>query len=444
MTASPVSLVSNIAITLSARIAVMAVALISSVVLARVLGPESRGLLALVLLLPELAGTFALLGFEQANAVYSGLKPERRQALVWQSIVVALGMGGLLAVAGAFFIAAGAPGLPAFVRAPVWLYLIPLSTLPAVLVFQYWQAILRGMNQIRLLNTIEVGTKVAGVALMVALVAWLRLDVKGAVWGDFVISLGAAGLMMFFLKRVGVWGRPTLDWSLAKATMRFALPAHVGTVATYLNYRVDQLIIAAWLPPEQLAFYVIAAGLAERLWVPTGAVATSLLPHLTSLRTRDPALSAVVARHVMMWTAATCLVVFVFADVIVNTLFSPAYAPAVAPLRWLLPGIVTLSVGKVVVAEMFAREKVSYTVWVSGIGALVNVAGNIVLIPYMGISGAALASSISYSLLALLGTWYYLRQTGLPWTVLVPRPSDLAMYSALWARTRSDVAPEAA
>jgi len=67
-----------------------------------------------------------------------------------------------------------------------------------------------------------------------------------------------------------------------------------------------------------------------------------------------------------------------------------------------------------------------------------------VLIPHMGISGAALASSISYSLLALLGTWYYLRQTGLPWTVLVPRPSDLAMYSALWARTRSDVAPEAA
>src|SRR2546421_6734266 len=72
------NLISNILSTLSARIVVLALALVSSIVLARTLGPEGRGLFALVMLLPEIAGSFALLGFEQAYAVYAGLFPERR------------------------------------------------------------------------------------------------------------------------------------------------------------------------------------------------------------------------------------------------------------------------------------------------------------------------------------------------------------------------------
>ena len=62
-------LVSNILTTFSARVGLLVLALISSVVLARTLGPERRGVVALVLLLPELAMTFAILGFDQANAV---------------------------------------------------------------------------------------------------------------------------------------------------------------------------------------------------------------------------------------------------------------------------------------------------------------------------------------------------------------------------------------
>jgi O-antigen/teichoic acid export membrane protein len=429
-------LVSNILTTLSARIVLLALALVSSIVLARALGPEGRGLFALVVLLPDLAGTVALLGFDQANAVYAGLKPERRRALVWQSVAIAVVVGGSIAAACACFIALGAPGFQSLLRGPLWLYLLPLAMLPGGLIVQYWQAILRGMDRIFLLNVIDVGMKAASLVLLVAFIAWLRFDVAGAVWADVIATVGAVVVMVVVLRRAGAWGRPSFDWSLWRLTTRFAVPAHAGTLATYLNYRIDQLIIAAWLPPEQLGFYVIAVGLAERLWMPAGAVATALLPHLTNSPVRDPALSATVSRHVMVWTGITCLLVFALADIIVDLLYSSAFAPTIAPLRWLLPGIFSLSVGKVLVAEMFAREKVRYTVWASGAAALVNVAGNVLLMPHMGISGAALASSISYTFLSLVGTWYYLRETGLPWTVLVPRRGDLLGYRALWVRRK--------
>ena len=82
---------------------------------------------------------------------------------------------------------------------------------------------------------------------------------------------------------------------------------------------------------------------------------------------------------------------------LVTILFSSSFSGAVAPLRWLLPGIFTLSIGRVLVAELLARETPQYIVWASATAVVANVIGNLVLVPRMGISGASLASSVSYS-----------------------------------------------
>src|SRR5262245_57928517 len=108
----------NILTTLAARVVLLGLALVSSMVLARVLGPENRGLFALVLLLPEWAKNLGLLGFDQANAVYAGLEPARRRALVWQSAALAVVIGGIMVTAGVCFLSLGAPGLPALARGP--------------------------------------------------------------------------------------------------------------------------------------------------------------------------------------------------------------------------------------------------------------------------------------------------------------------------------------
>src|SRR3989442_7595630 len=62
--------------------------------LARLLGPEGRGTIALVFLLPQLAITLGRLGFDHANAVFAGLDPTGRRALVWQSVAIAGVAGG--------------------------------------------------------------------------------------------------------------------------------------------------------------------------------------------------------------------------------------------------------------------------------------------------------------------------------------------------------------
>jgi O-antigen/teichoic acid export membrane protein len=430
-------LVPNIVTTLSAQIAIAVVALLSSVVLARVLGPEDRGLLALVVLLPELAGMVGLLGMDEANAVYAGLAPTRRPALVWQSAAIACAVGAVLAVATACVIVLGVPGVAALVRGPLWLYLLPLATLPCVLVTAYWRSILRGMNHIPLITSIAVSTKFTGTVLVIAFVAGLRWGVPGAIWANVLLDVGSAVVMVPILRRVGALGRPELDWSLSRRTLGFAVPAYGATLAAYLTHRVDAFIVAAFLPAADLGYYVIAVALVERIWIVPGAVGSALLPHLTNSRDREPAVSAVMARHVMIWTGAACILVWVLAGVVVPVIYSPAFAPVVAPLRWLLPGVFTLSVGKVLVAELLAREKPRYGLSASAVASLVNIAGSLILVPRIGISGAALAASLSYSVLSVLLIRYYLRETGLSWTALLPGRSDLLSYVAFCSRWRA-------
>ena len=430
------NLARNILTTLSARVIVIGIALVSSMVLARTLGPEGRGLFALVLLLPELAKSFGLLGFEQANAVYAGLEPSRCRALVWQSVVTAGVVGGLMALGGIWYVSLGAPGLRAILRGPLWLYVIPLILVPGRLLVEYWLAVLRGMNRIFLLNLVEVGVRAASLILVLVCVVGFGAGVAGAVWADASVVVCMILVLSACLASSGVLGRPSFDRPLWKRTARFALPAYSASVMSYLNYRIDQFIIAILLPPDQLAFYVIAVDIAERLWIIPGAVSMALLPHLTNSRDRDPALAAVVARHAMLWMGVGCLLVFALAGVAVELLYSSAFDATISPLRWLLPGIFTFTVGKVLVAEMLAREKIRFTIWLSLAAASLNAVANFVLVPRMGIAGAGLASSLSYSLVSFIVAWYYVRETGVSWGTLVPCRSDLLVYAMLWRRLR--------
>ena len=414
----------------------LGLALVSSLVMARWLGPEGRGMFAVVMLLPQLATTLGLFGFDQANAVYAGLQPHGQRALVWQSVMIAGVAGCLFVFAGVFYLRIGAPGLHASLRGAYWLYIVALACVPANLLSSYWLAILRGMNRILLLNMLEVAVKIVSMILVLVLIVVLGAGVAGAVWADAIMVACMILVLAAFLWESGVLGRPSLDWQTLKRTSRFALPVYGAGVMTFLNYRIDQFIIAILLPPEQLAFYVIAVEIAERIWIIPGAVGMALLPHLTNSRERDPALAAVVARHTILWTGAGCLLFFAVAGVAVSFLYGAAFDAVATPLRWLLPGIFTLTVGKVLVAELAAREKIRFTLWLSLIAAFLNAAANFVLIPRMGLAGAGLSSTLTYSLVSFVIVWYYVWETGVPWRALIPRRSDLPIYIGLWRRFR--------
>ena len=68
------SITKNSAITFSSQILIFALGFVASIILARVLGPEGKGIFALIVLIPALMLKLGSLGIEAANVYFTGSK----------------------------------------------------------------------------------------------------------------------------------------------------------------------------------------------------------------------------------------------------------------------------------------------------------------------------------------------------------------------------------
>lgn len=89
---------------------------------------------------------------------------------------------------------------------------------------------------------------------------------------------------------------------------------------------------------------------------------------------------------------AQCVVTFIFAKLIVGILYGAEYAESATVLRYLVAYYVFAGMGLVRNVWILAEGKQNY-LWIINLsGAILNVGINAILIPFMGASGAALAS----------------------------------------------------
>ena len=117
-------------------------------------------------------------------------------------------------------------------------------------------------------------------------------------------------------------------------------------------------------------------------------------------------------------------------------LYGEAFRPSIMALVWLLPGIVIFSVANVLAAYIAGIGKPRLNLLVSGLSLIVTIGLDIALIPRMNIVGAAIASTLSYSLSALLLIIFFIRETGASLReVLLPTSEDVRVLMSV-ARLR--------
>jgi Na+-driven multidrug efflux pump len=85
----------------------------------------------------------------------------------------------------------------------------------------------------------------------------------------------------------------------------------------------------------------------------------------------------------------------------------------------MLPGLVFSGFGSVLNTKLAGQGYPPVTLWAPGLALAANVGLNLWLIPELGLKGAALTASVTYTLWALVVTAAYLRRTGLGWTAFL-------------------------
>jgi O-antigen/teichoic acid export membrane protein len=122
--------------------------------------------------------------------------------------------------------------------------------------------------------------------------------------------------------------------------------------------------------------------------------------------------------------------------------YGEAYASAAEPLPYIAGGIVMMTMYVLLSRNFTSRNKQFVNIVAAYLALIGNLTLNVLLIPRYGITGAAMATTVSYSSAALLLLVFFLRDSGLSWyDVLIVNRSDVELWRRLATGLRSSLAP---
>jgi O-antigen/teichoic acid export membrane protein len=418
--------------TFSAQIASVLLGIAATIVIARVLGPSGNGAYALVILVPTLLALVGNLGIGISNLYFGGKKKYDFAQLASNSLISALILGLLSSAA---FLAYSFVFRPSFLSEVEPLHVVlAVAMVPFSLLTSYLAYILLGQGRIRQYNLLQVAPRASSLALILVLLLAFRGEVLAAVaaWcAGILVTVSISVLLVLKATRI----RWSFQPRVFKDSLRFGVQGYLGNVFQFLNYRVDMLMVAYFMSVSYVGYYSIAVSMAEALWYFPGAVGTIVLARTPGMAAEEANRTTPrICRTTLFVTILAGLTLFGLGRYFIMLLFGSEFLPALKPLWYLLPGVAALSICKVLSNELVGRGKPIINAVVAGISLGVNIPLNLLLIPRMGIAGAALASTVSYSVSAVVTLVAFTRVSGNSWfDTLIIKPEDVRLYAGLCA-----------
>lgn len=399
------------------------VGIVNGILLARLLGPAGKGDYYLLVLVPSTTMVLVQLGLPQAFMFFAARG--RIAGMLAKAVVLTatLSLAGLLAVAAL---------MPLFREAflhrlELGQILFAFLALPLALSATFTTAIVMGRQAVRWYAAVNMAYPIATTALLILILGGLGPSVNGAI-AVYLIASSIQSIGFAIGSRCVSAANTTAESVSYRELFRYGLPLYPGTLTQFFSYRADAYLIAFLIadPSAPLGYYSMAVGLAELVFFFPNAVSTLFFPHVAGSRREDSDRQvAMVSRVTFLVTGAVALLLIPAAMLMIWILL-PAFGPSIPPLLVLLPGVVALSVTKVVSGYVSGIGRPAVTSYVNVFAFVLNIIANLVLIPRFGIVGASAASLASYSMSSLVFTAIAARLTLTPMAHFwLPRLSDI-------------------
>jgi len=431
----------NVNLVFLSQIAIYGLAFGIRVVLARGLGDEGLGTYSLFFLAALVAGGIANLGVGLGNIYFLNKGTYSYQALLAGSLFVLVITSILAWVLLASYGLIVQPELLVSGRA-FWLY---AAALPAVVAYTLFTSFLHGSSRFLALSSVAVSQGLIGLLVAGGLYLVDALDIFSALaaWAGSFLLADLLALALVGVRSVDIGGLLRPQWRVLGEQIRYGAQGQVANLAQLFNYRLDQFLVAAFVSRAGVGHYTVAVGLGESVWWISSAVAMVLLPHLTQIdRQRAEAMTPVVCRNTLLVSVGAAAGLMAVSPVLIRLLFGGEFAPATTPLLLLMPGIIAASATRILGSYLFSQGRIIYNTYATFIALGVTIGLDLVLIPWLEVPGAAIASSVAYVVSLVATLYWYRRVSGRDvWEALVFRPSDRRFYGDFLQKLRARALP---
>lgn len=382
--------------TFSTQIFVIILQMMTGIITAHKLGPEGRGILLGVNAYPQLFYTIVYLSLNVAFIYHF----QKKQHNVSEFVGTALFYGGAIGVLSifAFYISYIFWGVKIYGNASFSLLLLNFLWLPLLLIITYFSSILQAMGKINEMNLSTIIGRILGVFFVIFLVVVIQLGVLGVVITNVLSYFVSAGVLVYFLHKIAPIATWSINFVLLKKLLSDALKMHVGSVAVFLYTKINSLIVYKYLSENEAGWYSVAAAVAEMLFFVPLAVQTVLFPRTgqeeNELRAEETVMR--VTRHTFYISVIGGLFLALLSKYAILIYGGKRFLPALPTLLIMLPGIIAQAIPVTFSVLWVRKGYFILTTIISIINAIFNISAALFLIPRLGISGAALATTITY------------------------------------------------
>jgi len=418
----------NTSLTLGRQLLTALLGLITVILLARLLGPGGNGIYQMVFLLPTMMVTLSNLGIGPATVYYVARKDYPLETVVSANIILGLIISGFTCIIAVILVLFFGDKL--FPAIPTRLLLIIILIIPISILQSYLLTIFQGLQDFKVFNLISVIPQ--GVILILVLLGVWILDggVKAAIAANMLGSIVALSITLYYLKPYFDF-RLIVDRGYMFNALGYGIKAHLSNIMAFLNARLDMFLVNGFLNPAAVGIYSIAVQIVEKLWMLSQSVSTVILPRISELKDEEEIrkqLTPLISRWVLMVTLVLSVLLAAIAPYLIPLLFGKGFANSSIALQIMLPGIVLGSASRVLANDFAARGRPEINTYLAVVTLSINIAGNLVMIPKMGINGAALATTISYAVNTFLKVIIYSHLVKVKWyKTLLPEKKDFIM-----------------
>jgi O-antigen/teichoic acid export membrane protein len=406
---------------------------LTSVLTARWLGPLNNGVYNLAILIATLSIQFTNLGIVASNVYFTGNRRFSLSDIIGNSLTLSVGLA-LLTI----FILLGllqTEGFRVFLKnnsLTVFQFGVVALTVPMSTCLLFFNSVLLGQGRIAAYNVINIARIFLQLFWLSVLVALLQLGLGGAICSYF-LAIGGALLLSAWLIRQTTHFCFTLNLPLLRASLNYGVKAYIGNLMQFLSYRLNIFFVAYFLGAEAVGHYAVALTVAEGLWLIAGSVGQVLFPYVSAMGEEEAnRLTPKATRYTLFLVFLIATSLAVLARPLINLIFGGVYLPALPALLWLLPGVVLLSIPKILSQDLAGRGHPELGAISAFFAFVVSLPLNWFLIPLWGLTGAAISSTVGYAAAAGVVVVAFCRLSGISWLeTLVTKPSDFHLYVRL-------------
>lgn len=403
------------------------------IILSRILGVTSMGQYTLAILLPTLLSQILSFGLQSANIYGIGRKKINEN----QALYVNLILLGLISVFSVIFssIVIYFFGEKFFPNVPIDLIYLSILSIPPLLFFTVLPSLFQATQKFNIFNVLCVVQPLV-MLLVIALLVIFSSDIYMVLYAYTVANYIGFLFLIFcvfkyikieiyavkeFLKKIGV----------------YSLQSHLSNIVTLLNYRSTLFLLGYFTSPYFVGIYTVGLQLVEKLWLPSQAVSTILLPKLShQLNDEKDGSTALltlnVARLTLIFTTLISLFFVILLPFFVEILFGVKYISSVSIALLLLPGILAWTPSRILANDLAARGFANINLNNAILVLTINIVLSVILIAKFGFKGAAIATSVAYISDLLLRAYAFNRLTNESvFYNLLPRKSDLFLVRNL-------------